>query len=184
MIRIWLMVALADAAPEHDWTVLQTEQVQVRCTQVAEGALCEAVALLDAPIDEVCAVLEDLASYPEVFASVTAVRPQGAPDTWNVEVDLPWPLSRWDLEVLVSSADSEVDGGRSYGLTNIGRVAGLWREASWAVEPLPSGTRVRYAWTAPRWPLPAGARNDVLRRQGHNTVWAVALASGTEPRSE
>jgi hypothetical protein len=176
-----LLGAALAGVPTAPWTVLQSEQVDVRCAPSDGGWRCRASALLDVPLERVCEVVEDLASYPEVFASVVGVEPLGT-DTWRLRIDLPWPLANQELDVAVQ-LDSSGEG-RGYRLVQVGGATGLWREASWSVEPRPKGSRLTYSWIAPRWPLPGPARDDVLRRQGHNTVWAVALAMGAEPRVE
>ncbi len=178
--RAPLSIALAwiSTAAAGGWTLLQDEQVRVRCELLAERTRCEASAHLGASVSAVSAVIADVAAYPSVFASVREVQATSA-DGWSVWVDLPWPLTRSRVEARLEQVSTPT--GLAWNWTNTGPEGPIWSDARWTVVPESGGTRVLYAWTAPAWSLPASVRRGLLRRQGHNTVWAVALATESTP---
>ena len=177
MLTLWsLHIASGDPGEVE---VLQEEQVHVQCRAVDDGTLCSAQAHLGVDVDRICAVLEDLGSWPEVFSTVRSVEALGE-STFAVDVMLPFPLGRWPF---VARVEHHVDDrGHHVRLHQIGDGSTLWTAAAWHVVPEGDRSWVRYTWhTDALRALPAFVRRTLNRRTGHNTVWGVALAAGTEP---
>ena len=191
MVLIWqLSTAFAD-----DWTVLQTEQVHVQCRELDRGTECEASARFSAEIEPVVEAVRDLGRWPAIFESVRTSRAV-APDTWAVEVRLPFPMGtrRFTAHVLHDSSRASepwaeesrlVPTSHTLVLTQVAGESGLWSRAVWQFTEIPGGgTRVSYTWqTSALSALPGFVRRPLLRRTGHNTVWGVAMAAGTRPET-
>ncbi|MBX2802236.1 MAG: hypothetical protein KTR31_31430 [Myxococcales bacterium] len=178
-LTVLITAASAQQPAAVPWTVLQTEQVRVQCRGHEPGSECEAHAWIGADVDQVCGVLEDLMAWPTVFATVRGVQRVSA-DTYALDVNLPFPLGAWPFEAKV---EHEVDPlGHHVRLVQVSTGTALWRRATWTVVPEGKGSRIVYAWHSEAltgWP--GMLRNTLLRRTGHNTVWAVALAADSEP---
>jgi hypothetical protein len=162
-----------------DWTVLQTDQVLVRCRDRAAGQRCEASAHLDRPMAAIRASIEDLAGYPERFQSIVDAHRDPA-GRIVLTFALPTLLGGWT----VTSEPHAWQDPSGWHLTlqvveSHGRTA-LFDHLAFDVLPVDAGTDVTLAWTHtlawPRW-----IRDRITRQQGHNLVWGVALGAGGIP---
>lgn len=173
-MSVWL-AALALAAPDTGWEVLQDEQVEVRC-QGLDGTSfrCEARAVLAAPPEAVWALVNDPGRFPQVFPSIQSAAPR-ADGHWDVAVELPWPLPAWPLVVVAT-----VDGpGHTLGMVDVGGGSGVWASAAVHVAPQGEGTLLTWSWSGA--PMIGWLHRRVQKTYGHNTIWAVAQALSVVP---
>ena len=169
-----LTLATALAAPEA-WEELQTEQVSIRCrTTEGDRYTCEARTRIGASPSAVWAVVSDPSGYPAVFPRVDAatVRDDG---TIDVAFTLPWPLPAWPLRVQPAPDAS----AHRIVLTDVGPGPGVWDRAE--VEVLPRDGATELVWTWHGEQRHAGwIHRRVQKTYGHDSLWAVALAVGSE----
>jgi len=170
----WLLVGLAVAQPTG-WEVLQSEQVAIRCRDVPAGRFtCEAVTRIAAAPDAVWDIVSNPAGYPQVFPRVDAavVRDDGAID---VQFTLPWPLPAWPLRVEPSADPTS----RRITLRDVGPGPGVWDHAEVSVRARDEGTELQWTWHG-RQRHAAWIHRRVQRTYGHDSLWAVAQAVGSD----
>lgn len=164
-----LLLAAALAGPPDDLgdvDVLATSPWRVACA--AEGPWCRSEGVIDAPIDRLAALLEDVAAYPDLFLRITeAVEIE--PMVVHITLRMPFPFASRDYVArFARTRDGEI---RRYTWEPTGaavpagdavrleHAAGEWR-----LEPVIGGTAVRYTWHGsmgagfPTWALPRARR--------------------------
>ena len=155
--------------------MLQTEQVTIRCRDEAgERFTCEAVTRIDAAPDAVWAVVSAPSGYPAVFPRVDAasVRDDG---TIDVQFTLPWPLPAWPLRVR-PEADARA---RRIVLHDVGPGPGVWDQAEVRVVATDGGSELHWTWHGEHRHA-AFIHRRVQKTYGHDSLWAVAKAVGSE----
>jgi len=153
--------------------------VLVRCEPLDEHVQCAAEAVLPVAPGAVLELVVDPGSYAETYPVIAATE-RLQPDTYRVDVRLPWPMPDWPLTVAASNADEGPWKGVK--LTDVGGGVGVWKDAQIRVRPDDRGSVVQWAWSGPAI-YPGWARPRIHRTFGHNAVWALAMAVGTEPEA-
>ena len=184
MVHVWVFSAVSALASDG-WIVLQVEQVHVRCRDLeGGGSECEATARIGAAVDPLCDILRDLPDWPRIFSNVASAslvsQEEGGPETYQLELRLPWPLG---ARTMVTQVRHEDDGMGHHAVTLL-PVDGdpLWTRASWHVMAIGEETEVSYRWhTEALSSLPAWIRRGLLRRTGHHVMWGLALAAHSRP---
>jgi len=176
---MFVALLVGSALAADGWRVLQVEQVHVRCRAVeSRQTECEASAPMSASASAVLAAVADPVRWPEVFPSVVSAVSQGG-DSWAVRIDLPWPFGVWEINATWTHEQAE--GVDLFHLDRGGETGGLWSETWWEIRGTESGSEVRYRWRSKDLPVPRRAREGLLRRIGHDTLWGVAFAADTVP---
>ena len=152
---VW-MVGSAHALPPADavWEVLSDGPPTVSCTTVGTEPWCRSTGLVALPISQVAATLEDMPRYQNLFESIVSIKVV-APDTMNIVLDYPSPLS--DRDYVAKYTRSTVGETRLYqwtsvqhpdappndGVIRLPKMAGEWK-----LEPSGANTQVTYTWHA------------------------------------
>lgn len=173
------MLLLPTIALGADWNVLQTDQVLVRCRPEAEHQRCEARASMAASPAAIQRVLEDIDTFAEHFATID--RAERRPDG-GVELifGLPWFLGDWQSTSRPSRWTDEAGWHLALQVVESRGRTALFDTLQFEVHPVQDASSLTVTWThAMGWP--AAVRDRITRQQGHNLVWGIAMAVGSEP---
>lgn len=179
--------AQALPGPDAAWQTLDTNPVQIACTEIDGEPWCRSEGLIDADAEAIRQTLEHMDQHQELFESVLSIRTLEL-GLLHVTLDFPGMLSDRDY---VARYAYDTDGAAHLyrwtpaqhpdapavdGVVRLERMAGEWR-----LEPEGSQTRVTYTWQAElAGTFPAFAINTARKKAGHEALKDLANAQGAK----
>ena len=137
----------------ENWENLQNGNITIDWTEYEGFPISRAETILNHPMDEIAALIQDLDNYPDVFKRVTKTR-QLEPDVAQIVLDMPFPFDgrdyivKYNIEnlddhwVFVFTAVDHPKGTLDPDHVRLPNAAGIWILT--ALEP--NKTKVIYAW--------------------------------------
>lgn len=183
MISLVLLPLALAGPPTAGWEVLVDGEIRVSCSRAGGAPWCRASGLIDAPLDRVFALLDDIDGHAALFSRIHSSR-ELSPGLAHQVVALPFPLPARDYVVTLERRREGAD--RVIAFQSADRpeipVTGL-RLTGFAgefrVSPTPEGdTLFTYLWQADLGPdIPAFALPIAWATQGREIVGGLRAAA-------
>lgn len=158
VMNMWWVVGTAFGMPGADaqWEPLSEGPPRVECVTVGAEPWCRSTGLVELPIDQVAATLEDMPAHQALFSSIVSIKVV-APDTMHIVLDFPGFMGMSDRDYVAKYTRSTEGDARLYrwtsvqhadappieGIIRLPKMAGEWR-----LVPEGANTRVTYTWQA------------------------------------
>ena len=137
----------------ENWENLQNGNITIDWTEYDGFPISRAETILNHPMDEIAALIQDLDNYPKVFKRVTKTR-QLEPDVAQIVLDMPFPFDGRDyiIKYTIESTDNNwffifssvkyPDGHLDPNHVRLPNAAGIWILTKLGVNK----TKITYAW--------------------------------------